>query len=210
MQSKLKSKEIIIGTILSFVLEIFFLSAGNPAFAQQKYHHSGRAIYRPGHVVERLPQGHHTVHVGQRNYFYQGGIFYRKDPKGFIVVRPPLGAVIVGLPVGFTTVVIAGITYFLFADAYYRPVSAGYMVVKLEVPTGPPTSAGFNVSVTTELLNVRSQPGIEYAVISQVCRGTVLTVRGQAPGWLYVNLPDGGFGWVMGRYTQRLSPPANG
>lgn len=210
MQSRLKSKTIVMGTVLCFLLEIFFLSAANPAFARQDHRRSGHGIDRPGHVVDRLPNGHHTTHLGQRSYFYHGGIFYRKRPKGFIVVRPPVGAVIDGLPVGFTTAVIAGTTYFLFASAFYRPVRAGYMVVEPEVPAGPTTSADFNVSVTAELLNVRAQPGMEHGIITRVCKSTVLTVQGQAPGWLYVNLPDGKYGWVMARYTRRLLPPANG
>lgn len=210
MQSRLRSKALTIVILLSFLLEVFFLSPGSVVFAQQNYRRSGHAAYRPGHVVAKLPRGHHTVHVGQKKFYYRQGIFYRQNPKGFAVVRPPVGAVIVSLPVGVTTAVIAGMTYFLFAEAYYRPVPAGYMVVEPEVPGKPPAVAGYNVSVTAALLNVRSQPGTEHAIISQVARGSLLMVRGQAPGWLYVNLPDGGFGWVMARYTHRRSPPASG
>ncbi len=67
-----------------------------------------------------------------------------------------------------------------------------------------------SVSVTASVLNVRSGPGGDHAVIAQVYQGNILTILGAAHDWLYVKLPSGGSGWVMAQYTAAVSPPACG
>jgi uncharacterized protein YgiM (DUF1202 family) len=69
---------------------------------------------------------------------------------------------------------------------------------------------GERMSVTTHTLNVRSGPGMNFPVINYAYRGNLLTINGKASGWLYVQLPDGQFGWVMAKYTAQISPPAKG
>ena len=59
-------------------------------------------------------------------------------------------------------------------------------------------------------LNVRSGPGTNHPVVNQVGQGMQLEVKGSAPGWYYVRLPSGAFGWVMGKYTHLLPSPAQG
>jgi uncharacterized protein YgiM (DUF1202 family) len=66
------------------------------------------------------------------------------------------------------------------------------------------------VSVTTHTLNVRSGPGLKFSVIYHAYQGNVLTIKGSAPGWLYVQLQTGQFGWVMAQFTSKISSPASG
>jgi hypothetical protein len=51
---------------------------------------------------------------------------------------------------------------------------------------------------------------MEFEVIGQVSQGDVLVIRGNAPEWLYVQIPSGRFGWVLERFTTPLSSPASG
>lgn len=170
--------------------------------------------------MARLPLGHRSVWVGGHEYYHHNGIFYRRGPSGYVIVQPPFGAVVLSLPLGFAALVLAGITYYMFDGIYYQRVPSGYMVVEPPVgavatpvtpvvPANP--TAGDKVVVTAPLLNVRSGPGSNFPVISQVHQGDPLVVYGVAPDWLYVQLPGGGeYGWVMGIHTAPASPPASG
>ena len=138
------------------------------------------------------------------------------------MVRPPIGAIVAALPVGFAiAAVLGGITYYSYLGVYYRPVPTGYVVVEApaEVVTAPPvvvaplprswfspaTASSGSVQVTAASLNVRLGPGFNYGVVKVIYAGDVLTVTGQAPGWLYVTLPDGSQGWVSQRFTNPVS-----
>lgn len=173
-----------------------------------------------GRPIVNLPFGYVSVWAGGVNYFYNAGIFYQRRPNGFIVAPPPVGAIIASIPAGFQVVVIGGLTYYCYGGAYYQRVPSGYIVV--EAPPGvitverpsaliqvPETARG-RVSVTANTLNVRSGPGSNRPVIHQVYQGNILAIYGNAPGWLYVKLPSGKFGWVIQKFTAQVSPPASG
>ena len=167
-----------------------------------------------GKVFATTPAGHRTIWAGGVKYFYHGGVYYRKRPSGFVVVRAPIGAIIASLPIGFITFAVLGSTYYYYAGVYYQKVPSGYVVV--EVPPGavvveePPVVVSGSVTVTTPTLNIRSGPGMEFQVVGQVSQGDVLVIRGNAPEWLYVQFPSGKFGWVLERFTTPLSSPASG
>jgi uncharacterized protein YgiM (DUF1202 family) len=55
--------------------------------------------------------------------------------------------------------------------------------------------------VVPPMLNVRSGPGANHEVTSQIRQGAILEVHGTSPGWLFVKLPSGKFGWVMEKFT---------
>ena len=57
------------------------------------------------------------------------------------------------------------------------------------------------VSVRASALNVRTGPGVSYPVVGKSYVGNVLLLYGSAPGWLYVRLPSGSYGWVSEPYT---------
>jgi len=66
------------------------------------------------------------------------------------------------------------------------------------------------ISVAAKRLNVRARPDRHAPVIAVTYKGTMLKVRGKAPGWIYVKLPSGRFGWVMAKYTRPSFPAAKG
>ncbi len=128
-------------------------------------------------------------------------------------MKAPIGAIVVALPVGFET-------YYYYGGVYYQKVPSGYVVVEpppesavVEQPSAPiqPPPTGIRrVSVTVHTLNVRAGPGESHPVIHQASQGNILVIHGNAPGWFYVQLPSGMFGWVMEKFTAPVSPPASG
>jgi len=173
-----------------------------------------------GKPVDKLPFGYAKVRVGGAKYFYHAGVFYQKGPHGFLVVSPPVGAIIASIPVGFQVVVIGGATYYCYGGTYYQRVPSGYIVVEappgvavseeLSASTQVSETATGHVSVTAPTLNVRSGPGANQPVIYQVYQGNILAIYGYTPGWFYVKLPSGKFGWVMKKFTVKVSSPASG
>lgn len=166
----------------------------------------------PGAVVRRLPPDHGVYrHHGSRFYF-GGGYWYRPHPRGYVVVRPPLGLFVAALPIGFMTVVLGGVTYYTYADVYYRPAPGGYVVVQPPpevvalapaVPpvTDPIVAAAASVTVISATLNLRSGPGYQFPVVAVLSQGMNLLVLGNAPGWLQVQTDAGQTGWVAQSYT---------
>lgn len=73
-------------------------------------------------------------------------------------------------------------------------------VLTPQPPDKPPAPAPepVYVTVTGSLVNIRSGPGQEYEVITQVVRGDKLAALGEAGGWYQVQLPGGGTGWIAG------------
>ncbi len=170
--------------------------------------------------------------VNGNEYFYRDGVFYIRDASEYVVVTAPVGAVIPALPAGFGTVLYQGVKYLYYDNVYYQEVSSGYVVVEpppgvialreesaggqtqaptpMPAPATTPAISSGKVTVTSPLLNVRSGPGMNFGVVSQVRQGTALEVHGNAPGWLYVRLPSGNFGWVSRQFTSTVETPASG
>jgi hypothetical protein len=195
---------------------------------------SGFMVVDPpaGAVADSFSAGFRKVSVNGNEYFYRDGVFYIREASEYVVVTAPVGAVIPALPTGFGTVVFQGVKYLYYDDVYYQEVPSGYVVVEppagavaaqeesaanqAPAPSQPlaetqvPAASSGKVTVTSPLLNVRSGPGINFEAVSQVRQGTVLEVHGSAPGWLYVRLPSGKFGWVVQRFTTAEEIPASG
>jgi hypothetical protein len=199
---------------------LVFTLPGGDALAK----HRGRRviispyIQYPGRYIQKIPPGHRVIRHRGARYYYHKGIFYRPAFPGFVVVTPPVGVVVGVLPAGFKVVWVGGLKYFYFGGVFYKPAPRGYVVVEAppEVvvaeelpPVVTPTEAeksGGKVAVNTHTLNVRTGPGLEYAVLYQVSEGDTLQVRGRRGGWLYIEMPDGKFGWLMVQYTYWVEP----
>jgi uncharacterized protein YgiM (DUF1202 family) len=63
------------------------------------------------------------------------------------------------------------------------------------------------VSITEKLVNVRSGPGLDTAVLDRAVAGQVVDVIGAAPEWLYIRTENGRYGWIMTRYTTEVASP---
>nr|WP_320016865.1 SH3 domain-containing protein [uncultured Desulfobacter sp.] len=181
-------------------------------------HDSGK---KHGPVFKHVPPGGQKIKHRGNKYFFHRGHYYRHGPKGYFWVRPPIGIVSYSLPAAALTVLIGGLTYYVYDDVYYRRVPAGYQVVQVPtqtttfVPISPatpvnPVMSEAQVVVTAKILNVRSGPGRNHGVVTQIYMGNVLIVQGSASNWYYVQLPDNTYGWVMKSFVTMTGNGAQG
>ncbi len=227
-------KRLFFKKFLAIGLSVIVMGYCVPGFGQERRLVAKKAVVPPPPVPPpgvvsplrprpRVPHRRPVVirHRGHRYYYYRGVFYrYRSRPPGYVVVRAPVGVIIGALAAGFTTLVIGGLTYYYYGGVYYQKVPSGYVVV--EKPSGavvpqeppaaiqPPDTVSERVSVTAANLNVRSGPGMNHPVVDQVSQGNILVIHGDAPGWLYVQLPSGKFGWVSEQFTAPVFPPASG
>ena len=186
------------------------------AHADRPTAHAEHPLPSRAAVVEHLPRGHVTVYMGRNEYYYHHGHYFRRGGGGFITILPPVGLVVPLLPPGYTTVVVAGSPYYYYEGVYYSQAPSGFVVatppssVVLPPPATAPVSPYNAISVTAASLNVRSGPGREYNVITIIQRGDIFPVQTSAPGWLYIKLPDGRFGWVEQIFTTPAASAPSG
>ena len=97
-----------------------------------------------GGPVDYLP-----VIVDGATFFFAAGSFYQRGSDGYVMVAPPLGAVVPVLPEGYMMVTINGANYYYYSHTYYTLTPGGaYMVVR--DPTVPaPASAAPPPAATT-------------------------------------------------------------
>ena len=120
--------------LMSTLLALAFLFPSVPAFAD---HWDGghRGGFHRDIVVHRLPPGYVALTLGGLSLLYSAGMFYRYTHAGYVVVTPPVGAVVPAIPPGYTTVIENGAPYYYYGYTYYTPVSNGYVVAA--PPTAP-------------------------------------------------------------------------
>jgi len=189
------------------------------AVARHTVPYHGRVVVRHpvpryGRVVVGLPATHRTVLIKRQKYFFHSGVFYQRGPGGYVVVRAPIGAIVATIPLGFLTFAVGDMTYYYYGGVYYRKVPAGHLVVEPPSDTvvvqetdneyDVTPAVGDQVSLTAESLDISSGPGNNHSVITRIPRGTVMVVRGHSPGWLYVELSDGTYGWIVAGFTAPL------
>jgi hypothetical protein len=86
------------------------------------------------------PPRSRIVYWGGVGYHYGDGIWYSRGSHGYVVVRPPLGIVVMDLPSFATAVVLGGLTYYYVNGVYYRRhPDSGYEVV--QAPVAQPDAA---------------------------------------------------------------------
>jgi len=165
------------------------------------------------HTFDRHTRHRHIRHHGH-DYYYQRGSFYRRGPAGYFWVNAPIGAIVWSLGIGYDTLWIGGSWHYYYGGTYYRRVPAGYMVVAPPVASvvtrTSVETAGGTITVLVPTLNVRTQPDRDSPVFYQVHEGERLIVLTTVPGWLYVELPSGEFGWVMTECRGGAAPYACG
>jgi hypothetical protein len=85
--------------------------------------------YHPGVFLNVLPPGYFQFSIGGAPYYYYGGVYYAPQQNGYMVVAPPVGAVVPALPDGVETVVAGGSMLYYADGTFYAPVANGYQVV---------------------------------------------------------------------------------
>lgn len=134
----------------------------------------------------------HYRHPGRSGY-------HRSGPPRVITPAPRPRGVVVAPYVHRRPVIATSFVY------HVRPAPAPtYRVVETRVTSAAPP-VGYQVSVATDLLNVRAGPAINEPIVRTIRLGEILTVEGNAPGWLFVSIAGRGSGWVMEHYTRPLA-----
>jgi hypothetical protein len=94
-----------------------------------------------------VPNGYLDVVVGNEHYYAHRGIFYRRGPRGLVVVRAPLGAIVRELPPHCARIYMGNVVYYRFGDVYYQMVPQGYVVVNapamINMPPPPPPAVEY-------------------------------------------------------------------
>jgi hypothetical protein len=90
-----------------------------------------------------VPRNYTPVRYNNVDYYTHRGMFYQNTPRGYVVVRPPVGLRIATLPFGFARVILNGGIFYRYNDIYYQAVAGGgYIVVNtppgIIVTTPPP------------------------------------------------------------------------
>ncbi|ACN13236.1 conserved hypothetical protein (SH3-like domain protein) [Desulforapulum autotrophicum HRM2] len=179
------------------------ICSGTPVFAGHPGGHFPG--FWPGPLFE-------LIIVGGHHLFFRDGAFYHRAPAGYVPVPPPEGAVIPMLPPGYGIRIVDDAKYYYFNGVCYVRVAGGYMVVAPHVLTAAGEKEDSQivkckgqVSVTVDMLNVRSGPGMKYEAAFLAYKGETLNIYQESKGWLYVELPSGKLGWVDKRFTQDLN-----
>jgi hypothetical protein len=84
-----------------------------------------------GTISRVLPGGRMIINHGRERFFYSGGVWYRPEVGGYVVVPPPYHVFVPVLPPFYTTIWIGGVPYHYANDTYYvwRPDHGQYEVV---------------------------------------------------------------------------------
>jgi len=136
----------------------------------------GRREY--GHVIHRIPRDFRPIKVGRESFFYGDGFFYRYTPRGYILVAPPVGAIVPILPEEHTTVLVQKTPYYVYEDTYYVTAPSGGYVVT----AAPPVTEATQVPVTIE----KKAPIDEYEIQIPNANGsyTLVVIRKTEKGFV--------------------------
>lgn len=98
----------------------FYTYPARPHLHVKRRHYAPLPYYRrPGYVITRLPSLSLTIAVGGLVYFYHDHLFYRHYPHGYVVVAPPIGALVPTLPMGYVVIHRYGRYYYVYENSYY-------------------------------------------------------------------------------------------
>ncbi len=151
-----------------------------PSLSQADEHHGGGGRHggdhhrhysyhnRPdfGFRLDIIPNGCFSVFIGGARFYYSDGIYYQRYGREYVIVHPPIGAVVRRIPYDYRPVIINGVTYYTDQGIYYVHTRSGYQVVPAPVvyvqappviiPTAPGqsaplVSAGHSTPVTFNL-----------------------------------------------------------
>lgn len=142
---------------------------------------------RPGWAVRSPPPRASITFWGGVGYRYHDGIWYTGGPRGYVVVRPPIGIVVTDRPALATVLAIGGLSYLYANGVYYREQpGVGYEVV-------PPPVEGSNTGAPdkTYVYPKQAQSAEQQATDEYECHKWAVTqtgfdptgaATGQAPG----------------------------
>jgi hypothetical protein len=83
-----------------------------------------------GMAVAVLPPGYVQTSVGAVGYYYYDGVYYQPTTSGnYVVVAPPVGAIVPQLPSGAEAIAVGSATYYYGGWAFYLQQPTGFEVM---------------------------------------------------------------------------------
>jgi len=92
--------------------------------------------YRPGQVIDHVPDRDYRVPYRGMDYYYSGGYWYRPSGPRYVVVQPPRGIRVRYLPDYAQQMWIGGALLFLVAGSYYAYQERTQDYIVVEPPVG--------------------------------------------------------------------------
>lgn len=121
--------------ISAILLAVTLLIPLTLCYADGRERHEDRHYYHYhehpsfGLRLSFVPDDAFIVGVGGGRYYYYDGLFYNKMGTEYVLVAPPIGAVVAAIPPEYRPVVINGVTYYTDNGIYYVYTRYGYQVV---------------------------------------------------------------------------------
>lgn len=119
---------------------------------EDRYHAYPWFGINPGFVISTLPPGYDQVYVGGNPYYYDQGLYYQPGASGYVVVSPPIGAMVPQLPPGAEPIQAGAIEYYYAGGAFYVQQPQGFLVVTpppgISITTLPPGAAPVAINGT--------------------------------------------------------------
>jgi len=125
--------------VLSAVFGMLALIGPKLSYADWGQDHGGRHAHQyyryhdhphfGARVAVFYPNEYYSVRVGGAGYYYDDGVYYSNVGGNYVVVSPPVGALVTTIPSDFRPVVINGMTYYTDNGVYYINTPSGYQVV---------------------------------------------------------------------------------
>lgn len=154
---KISSRHLAFGLIAVFLGGMLLLGAARLADADgprlrheikkkvhDTRHYHNRYYPARGEFIRTLPRRSRLVVHAGLHYHYFGGVWYRPHRSHFIIVSPPIGAIVPFLPPYYTVIWVGGTPFYYANDVYYTHSGDGYVVVappKGEVSKVAPSSS---------------------------------------------------------------------
>ncbi|PCI78565.1 MAG: hypothetical protein COB20_06500 [SAR86 cluster bacterium] len=79
--------------------------------------------------LNRLPAGYVRFLHNDDTFYYSEGVYYKKKPHGFVLVKPRAGFRVASLPSGYRIVRSGGATFYSFNNVRYRKINGFFVVV---------------------------------------------------------------------------------
>ncbi|MBF0522265.1 MAG: hypothetical protein HQL24_04325 [Candidatus Omnitrophica bacterium] len=93
---------------------------------------------RFGMRIDLISRDYVPVVVGGASYYYYDGLYYVPGGAGYVLVTPPVGAIVSMIPPDYHSVIINGVTYYTDSGVYYVYTRYGYQVVPPPVVVARP------------------------------------------------------------------------
>jgi Family of unknown function (DUF6515) len=88
-------------------------------------------------VIPSIPDSCTTVSGPGGTFSYSNGVFYEPASKGYKIVEPPPGLLIMSLPKGAVAVTVNNVKYREFGGVWYQPFYSGSDVIYQTYQTVP-------------------------------------------------------------------------